>query len=205
MRHQRGKDDDTSCADWNRQRLTAVVLAAYVAKLGLAMRQCSAQMASRNYPRTSVVNGRVGQREPARQVCLRFDVGVAVVLMPRERFWIFRFFVDRLMIPSASAMNILRSGLERRNSSVCASKGSIASRSCSIAPPSIASSSTKNPRSLNDRACPLLTRRSGPRTCVHKNLRFSGCSAGIASLVDGTVLKVLEPPSPGRFSERDIL
>src|SRR5512135_662448 len=61
------------------------------------MRQRPAQVPTRNHPRTTVVERRVVESDPARQVRLRLDVGVAVVLMPRERLGIFGLLVHGLI------------------------------------------------------------------------------------------------------------
>src|SRR5260370_19401734 len=99
-------------------------------------------------------------------------------------------------------MNILQSGRERRNSSVFASKGSIAQTTRSIVGPSIASARTKKPRSLNDRACSSPIKRNGLRTGLQLNPRFNGCSAGIASSVDENVLTVLEWTPPREYDSQ---
>ena len=54
-------------------------------------------MQARNYPGTPVVEGRIGERDPTGQVLLRFDVGVAVVLMPGKLSIRPRLFVHRLV------------------------------------------------------------------------------------------------------------
>src|SRR5260370_28249255 len=61
------------------------------------MRERPAQMSARNHPRTTVVNGRVVESDPAGEVRLRLDVGVAVVLMPGERLGILGLLVHRLI------------------------------------------------------------------------------------------------------------
>src|SRR5215831_10708288 len=54
-------------------------------------------MPTRNDPRASVPFGRIGQRDPTGQIGLRLDIGVAIVLMPRERLLVLGLFVDRLV------------------------------------------------------------------------------------------------------------
>src|SRR5208282_3766474 len=98
MGRQGGEHHDTAGARLHRRGFGAVVLlAAYVTELAQAMRERAAQMSRRNYPRASVFDRRVGERDPAGQVRLRLDIGVAVVLMPRERLGVFGLLVDRLV------------------------------------------------------------------------------------------------------------
>src|SRR5208282_3710751 len=61
------------------------------------MSESASQMAARNHPRTTVVESRVVQSDPAGEVSLGLYVGVAVVLMPGERLGEFGFFVDCLI------------------------------------------------------------------------------------------------------------
>ncbi len=97
MRHQRGKYNDAPLADWNCKRFGPVLLAAHVSELRQAMRKRAAQMPAGNYPGTTVINGRVVKRDPAGEVRLRLDVGVAVILMPREWLGILGLLVHRLI------------------------------------------------------------------------------------------------------------
>ena len=52
---------------------------------------------ARHHRDAAVVGRRVGDRDPAREVRLRLDVGVAVVLVPQHRFGAVRLLVDRLV------------------------------------------------------------------------------------------------------------
>ena len=97
MRHQRREYDDAPLAHRNGERIRTVLFTAHVTELRQSMRQRPAQMSARNHPGTTVVDGRVVESDPAGQVRLRLDVGVAVVLMPRERLWILGLFVHGLI------------------------------------------------------------------------------------------------------------
>ena len=98
MRRQRGEHHDTAGARL-RPASPRARLPRGIRKPSLlsAMRQRAAQMPARNHPRASVVDRRVGERDPAGQVGLRLDVGVAVVLMPRERLRVLGLLVHRLI------------------------------------------------------------------------------------------------------------
>ena len=54
-------------------------------------------MQAGDHLRASVVDGGIGERHPAGEVLLRFDEGVAVVLMPRESARLLGLLVDGLV------------------------------------------------------------------------------------------------------------
>src|ERR1700722_17484266 len=97
MRHRGGKYHDAPLAHRNCECVGTGLLAAYVTELRQAMRKRPAQMPARNNPWTTVVNRRVVESDPTGQVRLRLDVGVAIVLMPRERLRVFGLLVHRLI------------------------------------------------------------------------------------------------------------
>src|SRR5271170_4787218 len=97
MRRQRREHDDAAGAHRNRRRVGAVVLTANVASLAPTMLQSSAQVPAWNDPRTSVLEGGIGERDPAGEVRLRLDEGVAVILMPRKMLRVLGLFVNRLI------------------------------------------------------------------------------------------------------------
>src|SRR5262249_36219679 len=97
MRHQRREHHRTSGAHRRGNSLRPVLVAADPTKLGQVMLQGTTQMPARYYPRAAVAFRCIGQGDPTGQIRLRLDIGVAIVLMPRERLLVLGLFVDRLV------------------------------------------------------------------------------------------------------------
>jgi hypothetical protein len=75
-----------------------VVFEALVAKrVDIGVRKRAALMDTGNDPRTPGINGGVGEREPDREVLLRLDEGVTVVLMPGEPAGLLGLLVNDLV------------------------------------------------------------------------------------------------------------
>src|SRR5271156_460372 len=96
MRHQRREYEHAARAHRSGEG-AVVVLATNPSQLGQMMLECSAQVAAGLHPRTTILDGGVGQRNPAGEVGLRLDEVIAVVLMPREKFGILGLLVYRLV------------------------------------------------------------------------------------------------------------
>ena len=96
MRRETGKHGDGTRVELYRHRAFHV-LQATVAQRRAVMCQRALSVQAGNDPGTAVVEGRISQRDPAGQVLLRFDVGVAVVLMPGKLPIRPRLLVHRLV------------------------------------------------------------------------------------------------------------
>src|SRR5262249_47877780 len=94
VRGQGGKKDRAPGGDWGRDGPDPVWwLGETLIAEGLngVVGQGAEPVQPRRNPGTTVVHRGVGEGQPARDVVLRFDVGVAVVLVPRETpglFWL---------------------------------------------------------------------------------------------------------------------
>jgi hypothetical protein len=97
VRRERREHDDAAGAHRRRDGVVGVLEALVAERRDEAMRERALAVQAGHHPRAAALLGRVGQRQPARQVLLRLDVGVAIVLVPREAARLLGLLVDRLV------------------------------------------------------------------------------------------------------------